>query len=161
MILDEVIKATNRRVNAIEHVVIPRLENTVAYINSELDEMDRSVAGDLTMLEPADNLSSSTERNSSVSRKFKARRRGTRKKRMPSLMLPPRPPLQMRRRRKLPERTPKRRMAGRTQMRGLAEGMRAEKTCWSKTRTKTLSFSRFQGLVGHRLYDNILAHGLP
>ncbi|KAJ9110925.1 H(+)-transporting V1 sector ATPase subunit D [Naganishia cerealis] len=41
MILDEVIKATNRRVNAIEHVVIPRLENTVAYINSELDEMDR------------------------------------------------------------------------------------------------------------------------
>lgn len=44
MILDEVIKATNRRVNAIEHVVIPRLENTVAYINSELDEMDRSVS---------------------------------------------------------------------------------------------------------------------
>lgn len=43
-ILDEVIKATNRRVNAIEHVVIPRLENTVSYINSELDEMDRWVA---------------------------------------------------------------------------------------------------------------------
>ena len=43
MILDEVIKATNRRVNAIEHVIIPRLDNTVAYINSELDEMDRSV----------------------------------------------------------------------------------------------------------------------
>ncbi|GHJ89153.1 hypothetical protein NliqN6_5555 [Naganishia liquefaciens] len=41
MILDEVIKATNRRVNAIEHVIIPRLDNTVAYINSELDEMDR------------------------------------------------------------------------------------------------------------------------
>ncbi|KAK4687943.1 V-type H+-transporting ATPase subunit D, partial [Tremellales sp. Uapishka_1] len=40
-ILDEVIRATNRRVNAIEHVVIPRLENTVKYINSELDEMDR------------------------------------------------------------------------------------------------------------------------
>lgn len=45
MILDEVIKATNRRVNAIEHVIIPRLDNTVAYINSELDEMDRSVSG--------------------------------------------------------------------------------------------------------------------
>lgn len=41
MILDEVIRATNRRVNAIEHVVIPRLENTVKYIISELDEMDR------------------------------------------------------------------------------------------------------------------------
>ncbi|KAJ3521675.1 hypothetical protein NM688_g8985 [Phlebia brevispora] len=41
MILDEVIRATNRRVNAIEHVVIPRLENTIRYIVSELDEMDR------------------------------------------------------------------------------------------------------------------------
>lgn len=41
MILDEVIRATNRRVNAIEHVVIPRLDNTVSYIVSELDEMDR------------------------------------------------------------------------------------------------------------------------
>jgi len=40
-ILDEVIRATNRRVNAIEHVVIPRLEGTVKYILSELDEMDR------------------------------------------------------------------------------------------------------------------------
>lgn len=40
-ILDEVIRATNRRVNAIEHVVIPRLENTIKYIMSELDEMDR------------------------------------------------------------------------------------------------------------------------
>lgn len=41
VILDEVIKATNRRVNAIEHVIIPRSENTITYINSELDEMDR------------------------------------------------------------------------------------------------------------------------
>lgn len=41
MILDEVIRATNRRVNAIEHVIIPRLENTIKYISSELDEMDR------------------------------------------------------------------------------------------------------------------------
>ena len=40
-ILDEVIRLTNRRVNAIEHVVIPKLENTIAYIVSELDEMDR------------------------------------------------------------------------------------------------------------------------
>jgi V-type H+-transporting ATPase subunit D len=41
MILDDVIRATNRRVNAIEHVVIPRLENTIKYVLSELDEMDR------------------------------------------------------------------------------------------------------------------------
>ncbi|KAH9396769.1 V-type proton ATPase subunit D [Tyrophagus putrescentiae] len=39
--LDEVIKVTNRRVNALEHVVIPRIENTIAYITSELDEMER------------------------------------------------------------------------------------------------------------------------
>ncbi|POV94327.1 hypothetical protein PSTT_16913, partial [Puccinia striiformis] len=41
VILDEVIRMTNRRVNALEHVVIPKLENTVKYINSELDEGDR------------------------------------------------------------------------------------------------------------------------
>ncbi|KAF5103090.1 hypothetical protein D0Z00_000068 [Geotrichum galactomycetum] len=41
VILDEVIKVTNRRVNAIEHVIIPRTENTIKYINSELDEVDR------------------------------------------------------------------------------------------------------------------------
>lgn len=41
VILDEVIKVVNRRVNAIEHVIIPRTENTIGYINSELDELDR------------------------------------------------------------------------------------------------------------------------
>lgn len=35
------IKVVNRRVNAIEHVIIPRTENTIKYINSELDELDR------------------------------------------------------------------------------------------------------------------------
>ncbi|OQO05664.1 V-type proton ATPase subunit D [Cryoendolithus antarcticus] len=41
VILDEVIKVVNRRVNAIEHIIIPRTENTIKYINSELDELDR------------------------------------------------------------------------------------------------------------------------
>jgi V-type H+-transporting ATPase subunit D len=41
VILDEVIKVTNRRVNALEHILIPRAENTIKYINSELDELDR------------------------------------------------------------------------------------------------------------------------
>jgi len=39
--LDEVIRQTNRRVNAIEHVVRPKLENTISYIVGELDERDR------------------------------------------------------------------------------------------------------------------------
>lgn len=41
VILDEIIKITNRRVNAIENVIIPRIENTIHYITGELDEMDR------------------------------------------------------------------------------------------------------------------------
>lgn len=58
VILDEVIKVVNRRVNAMwvafayverrveangrsEHVIIPRTENTIKYINAELDELDR------------------------------------------------------------------------------------------------------------------------
>eukprot|EP01118_Nematostelium_gracile_P006131 TRINITY_DN1963_c0_g1_i2.p1 TRINITY_DN1963_c0_g1~~TRINITY_DN1963_c0_g1_i2.p1 ORF type:complete len:263 (+),score=80.04 TRINITY_DN1963_c0_g1_i2:135-923(+) len=41
MTLDYVIRITNRRVNAIEYVVRPKLENTIAYIITELDEGDR------------------------------------------------------------------------------------------------------------------------
>jgi len=41
VILDEAIKVTSRRVNALDTVVIPRITNTVAYIKSELDELER------------------------------------------------------------------------------------------------------------------------
>lgn len=39
--LDRVIKATNRRVNALHYIIIPRLERTLAYIVTELDEYER------------------------------------------------------------------------------------------------------------------------
>ncbi|KAL5546867.1 hypothetical protein UlMin_006554 [Ulmus minor] len=39
--LDEAIKTTNHRVNALENVVKPSLENTITYIKGELDELER------------------------------------------------------------------------------------------------------------------------
>ncbi len=39
--VDAALKITNRRVNALEYVVIPRLQSTVRYIIDELDEIDR------------------------------------------------------------------------------------------------------------------------
>jgi len=41
IILDEAIKVTSRRVNALDTVVVPRIHNTVEYIKSELDELER------------------------------------------------------------------------------------------------------------------------
>merc|ERR1712223_438808 len=39
--LDEEIKMTGRRVNALEYVVIPRIEDTMKYIEQEMDEQAR------------------------------------------------------------------------------------------------------------------------
>jgi V-type H+-transporting ATPase subunit D len=39
--LDEALKTTNRRVNALDNVTIPRIEKILAYITSELDELER------------------------------------------------------------------------------------------------------------------------
>lgn len=35
------IQITNRRVNAIEHVIMPKYERTIEYVTSELDELGR------------------------------------------------------------------------------------------------------------------------
>jgi len=39
--LDQAIKLTNRRVNALDNVVIPSIVDTIAYITSELDEIEK------------------------------------------------------------------------------------------------------------------------
>jgi len=39
--LDEALKVTNRRVNALENVTIPRISKTLDYIGRELDELER------------------------------------------------------------------------------------------------------------------------
>jgi len=39
--LDEALKVTNRRVNALEFVIMPQLQNTIKYIMAELDELER------------------------------------------------------------------------------------------------------------------------
>ena len=39
--IERVIQVTNRRVNALEFVVIPKIEDIIKWIESELDEMDR------------------------------------------------------------------------------------------------------------------------
>ena len=39
--IDEALRITNRRVNALDCVVIPRIRNTIKYIIAELDELER------------------------------------------------------------------------------------------------------------------------
>lgn len=39
--LDAKIKLTSRRVNALEHVVVPEIESTIKYIKCELEEAER------------------------------------------------------------------------------------------------------------------------
>merc|ERR1712008_469967 len=39
--LDEALKVTNRRVNALENVTIPKIQHILDYISRELDELER------------------------------------------------------------------------------------------------------------------------
>jgi V-type H+-transporting ATPase subunit D len=66
VVLDEVIRLTNRRVNAIEHVTIPKYENTIAYIISELDEQDREEFFRLKMIQKKKNQGKENEENAKI-----------------------------------------------------------------------------------------------
>jgi V-type H+-transporting ATPase subunit D len=66
VVLDEVIRLTNRRVNAIEHVTIPKYENTIAYIISELDEQDREEFFRLKMIQKKKNQGKEAEENKAI-----------------------------------------------------------------------------------------------
>ena len=49
--LDEAMKVTNRRVNALENVTIPKIEGVLAYISRELDELEREDFTRLKMMQ--------------------------------------------------------------------------------------------------------------
>lgn len=49
--LDEALKVTNRRVNALENVTIPKIEGVLDYISRELDELEREDFTRLKMMQ--------------------------------------------------------------------------------------------------------------
>lgn len=59
-VLNSILMSTNRRVNALEFNIIPKLENTISYISSELDEQDR---GDFFRLKKIQNLKTKDKSN--------------------------------------------------------------------------------------------------
>lgn len=65
VLLGDVLQMTNRRVNSIEHIIIPRLENTIKYIESELEELERE---DFTRLKKVQKTKENAEKADSVTK---------------------------------------------------------------------------------------------
>lgn len=61
--LDEAMKVTNRRVNALENVTIPKIQLVLDYIDRELDELERE---DFTRLKLVQSKKEDTENKESV-----------------------------------------------------------------------------------------------
>ena len=64
-LLADEIERTRRRVNALEHIMIPNYEDTIKYITMKLDEQERSNTTRLMKIKDmmvAENLKSKNER---------------------------------------------------------------------------------------------------
>lgn len=59
--MDEALKITNRRVNALENVTIPRIKKTIDYINRELDELEREDFSRLKMVKKKKEMKAAME----------------------------------------------------------------------------------------------------
>lgn len=64
--LDVAIKVTNRRVNALDKVVIPRVQGTIAFINSELDELEREEFFRLKMVQKKKRVATENRRKAAL-----------------------------------------------------------------------------------------------